>query len=181
MTPRRVIVSFDENLHVEDVVEEVMNTNFSRLPVYSETVDDITAFVLKNDVLMAQAKDDNKQLKDLKRDLLCVIEDTSLPMLLESLLNERQHIALVVDEYGDTRGLVSLEDLVETLLGLEIMDEVDQVQNMQKFAREQWQKRASSRGLLVDENEVSEAAKNKLKSQNNPQQTGNRDHVTEQD
>ncbi|MCW8869288.1 MAG: CBS domain-containing protein, partial [Proteobacteria bacterium] len=108
-------------------------------------------FVLKNDVLMAQAKDDNKQLKDLKRDLLCVIEDTSLPMLLESLLNERQHIALVVDEYGDTRGLVSLEDLVETLLGLEIMDEVDQVQNMQKFAREQWLKRASSRGLLVED------------------------------
>lgn len=185
MTPRRVIVSFDENLRVEDVFEDVMNTNFSRLPIYSESIDDITAFVLKNDVLMAQAKEDNKQLKDLKRDLLCVIEDTSLPMLLESLLNERQHIALVVDEYGDTRGLVSLEDLVETLLGLEIMDEVDQVQNMQKFAREQWQKRAVSRGLLVDDDDNgknSDKSRNVIKnSKDNPKQTKNGKNISQQD
>ena len=183
MTPRRVIVSFDENLRVDDVFEDIINTNFSRLPVYSESVDDITAFVLKNDVLMAQAKDDNKQLKDLKRDLLCVIEDTSLPMLLESLLNGRQHIALVVDEYGDTRGLVTLEDLVETLLGLEIMDEVDQVQNMQSFAREQWLKRASSRGLLVEEENSSEASDNHEthQSQQQPDQATNRHQKTQQD
>lgn len=151
MTPRQVIFSLSENDSVEAVFDKVMNSHFSRIPIYSENVDDITAFVLKNDILMSQAKAEDKTLKQLERDLPCVIEDTSLPLLLESLLNERQHVALVVDEYGDTRGLVSLEDLVETLLGLEIVDEVDQVQDMQKYARELWLKRASSRGLLVDE------------------------------
>src|SRR5690554_3633061 len=162
MTPRRVIFSLSASASVDSVAEEVMNNHFSRIPIYSEDVDDITAFVLKNDILMAQAQNENKLLKELKRDLLCVIEDTTLPLLLELLLKKGQHMALVVDEYGDTRGLVSLEDLVETLLGLEIMDEVDQVQDMQKYAREQWRKRAVFRGLLLDEETATDDSETSL-------------------
>ena len=64
----------------------------------------------------------------------------SLSALLEFLLDQRQHIALVVDEYGGTKGLVTTEDVVETLLGMEIVDEMDQVEDMQALARLQWEK-----------------------------------------
>ena len=74
-----------------------------------------------------------------------------LSELLENLLDQRQQIALVVDEYGSTRGLVSLEDVVETLLGMEIVDEMDRVEDMQALARQQWEKRASARGLNIEE------------------------------
>ncbi len=150
MTPKNVMVSLADSDDVQTVFDTVMNTQFSRLPVYSEDVDDISAFVLKTDILMAQAKGENCQLKDLQRELQCVIATTTLPVLLDLLLNQKQHMALVVDEYGNTIGLVTLEDLVETLLGLEIMDEVDQVRDMQKHAREQWRRRAQAKGLVVD-------------------------------
>ncbi len=151
MTPRNVMVSLPASEKVQSVFEQISTYPFSRLPLYTEDQDDISSFVLKTDILMSQAKGENKQLKDLKRELLTVIESTTLPILLELLLNQRQHIALVIDEYGDTIGLVTLEDLVETLLGLEIMDEVDQVQDMQKHARDKWRKRAIDKGLVVDD------------------------------
>ncbi|GAA4360246.1 CNNM domain-containing protein [Kangiella marina] len=152
MTPRRVIQYLQENDQIGDIFEYVVGTNFSRIPIYSDDIDDITAFVLKDDVLMAQAQGKNElELKEIQRQIVCVLDEMTLPNLLESLLNQRQHIALVVDEYGDTRGLVTLEDLVETLLGMEIMDEMDEVRDMQKLAREQWLYRAQKRGLLVDE------------------------------
>lgn len=152
MTPRRVVHYLQENDKINDVFDHVVSTKFSRIPVYSQDIDDITAFVLKDDVLMAQAQgQESWELKQLQREMICVLDEMTLPNLLETLLNQRQHIALVVDEYGDTRGLVTLEDLVETLLGMEIMDEVDEVRDMQKLAREQWLQRAQKRGLLVDE------------------------------
>lgn len=167
MTPRRVIQYLQENDQINDVFDQVVSTKFSRIPVYSNDIDDITAFVLKDDVLMAQAQgQESWQLKQIQREMVCVLDEMSLPNLLETLLNQRQHIALVVDEYGDTRGLVTLEDLVETLLGMEIMDEVDEVKDMQKLAREQWLHRAKKRGLLVDEledkDEVAEDKKENL-------------------
>ncbi|TDR22547.1 hemolysin family protein [Marinicella litoralis] len=151
MTPRTVMVCFPGHIDVETAFETLIESTFSRIPIYSDDMDDISSFVLKSDILMAQAKGENAPLIELQRELLTVIESTSLPTLLEMLLNQRQHIALVVDEYGHTAGLVTLEDVVETLLGLEIMDEVDQVQDMQKHARKKWRQRAIAKGLVVDE------------------------------
>ncbi len=100
---------------------------------------------------MAHANNQDLVLKDLKRDISVVIEDMNLTQLMESLMNDSLHIALVVTEYGDICGLVTLEDVIETLLGLEIVDELDQVKDMQAYARSQWLKRAASRGMVVDE------------------------------
>ena len=86
-------------------------------------------------------------LKSLKRDISVVPETASLPMLLESFLKDRHHIALVVDEYGGASGVVTLEDLVETLLGVEIMDENDRVEDMRVLARRLWIKRAKALGI----------------------------------
>ncbi|WP_198666625.1 hemolysin family protein [Marinomonas shanghaiensis] len=151
MTPRTVAFALSENKTVSEVFELIKNKPFSRLPVYKSDFDDITGFVLRDDILLSKAADQHDEtLKSLKRDITVVPEGVSLPMLLDSFLNERQHIALVVDEYGRTKGIVTLEDLVETLLGVEIMDEMDSVENMRALARKMWMTRAKALGIEVE-------------------------------
>jgi CBS domain containing-hemolysin-like protein len=120
-------------------------------------IDDITGFVLKEDVLIlnAQGRGDEK-LKSLRRDIPAVPESMSLSTLLGHLLKDRRHISIVVDEYGGTGGLVTLEDLIETLIGMEIVDETDNVEDMRVLARKQWIKRAKALGV---EGEIAERSK----------------------
>jgi CBS domain containing-hemolysin-like protein len=89
-------------------------------------------------------------MEELRREILVVPETVPLPQLLERFLDSREHIALVVDEYGGTAGVVSMEDVVETVLGMEIMDEADKHKDMQELARQQWLKRARRLGLVSD-------------------------------
>ncbi|MCX7552818.1 hemolysin family protein [Marinicella sp. S1101] len=152
MTPRSVVTSLPQDLPVEGALELLKTARFSRIPVYQDSMDDSDGFVLKSDVLLAHANGDDVTLKELKREISVVIEELNLTQLMESLMDDAQHIALVVTEYGDISGLVTLEDVIETLIGLEIVDELDQVQDMQAYARKQWLKRAASRGMVVDEN-----------------------------
>ncbi len=148
MTPRTVIVGFAEDTSVAEVLESEAITPFSRLPVYADSIDHITGFVMKNDLLLLAAKgEEGVRLSSLKRELSSVSAEQPLSELLETLLNQRQQIALVSGEFGGTRGLVTMEDVVETLLGAEIVDELDQVEDMQLWAREQWTKRAKAQGL----------------------------------
>ena len=100
--------------------------------------------------LILDTNQDDVKLDTLRREISTVDEKMSLSGLLEFLLDRRQHIAIVRDEYGGTEGLVTLEDLVETLLGLEIVDEMDKVEDMQALARQQWHKRARAQGLEVE-------------------------------
>lgn len=148
MTPRTVMTALQQDLTVEQVLPRVSRTSFSRLPIYGLDLDDITGFVLKDDVLICMSTSRCQgALSSLRRDILRVPETLSLSGQLEVFLEKRQQIALVVDEYGGTRGLVSLEDVVETLFGMEIMDEMDKVADMQALARQQWKKRAESLGV----------------------------------
>jgi CBS domain containing-hemolysin-like protein len=90
------------------------------------------------------------KLLEFRRDIMAVISSTPLSRLLETLLEHRQHIAVVVGEYGDTKGVVTLEDVVETLLGIEILDEGDKVEDMQQLARQMWAKRAERMGIRIE-------------------------------
>jgi CBS domain containing-hemolysin-like protein len=151
MTPRTVIVAFPEETTVSEVLQAHPDNPFSRLPVYRGNIDNITGFILKDDLLLAKAEDRGDQkLTELRRDLATVTADMSLSALLEYLFDDRLHIALVAGDYGGTRGLVTLEDVVETLLGLEIVDEMDEVVDMQAFARRQWEKRAGALGISIE-------------------------------
>jgi CBS domain containing-hemolysin-like protein len=151
------MVAINGNMSVAEVFDFVVRQPFSRLPVYQVDMDDISGFVLKTDIMLEMAQGrDSTQIKDIARDMLTVPESVSLSMLLENLLKERHHIALVVDEYGGTEGLVTLEDLVETLMGIEIMDESDTEQDMRAVARRLWQERARKLGV---ETEVAEQIK----------------------
>jgi len=121
------------------------------LPVSGGNLDEITGFVLKDEIVVRNVEGQGAvPLESLKRKIFCVPENMLLSDLLEYLLDNRQHIALVVDEYGGTRGLVTLEDVVETLLGMEIVDEKDSVADMRILARQRWEKRAKSLGIDLE-------------------------------
>lgn len=147
MTPRTVLVAFPETAPASELVDA--GRPFSRYPVFSENRDEITGYVLLSDAL-AQVADDAHQtlLSSLRRELVAVPEDKSLLEVFERLVDEREHIALVVDQYGGTAGIVTMEDVIETLLGIEITDETDLEEDMQVLARERWKDRASTLGLL---------------------------------
>ncbi|HEX6981566.1 MAG TPA: hemolysin family protein [Balneolaceae bacterium] len=153
MTPRTVVTGFEQELTVGDVSDKVEQLHFSRLPVYGSKRDEVTGYILKNDLLLMMARGEQSQkLKDLKRDILIVPEMTPLQDFFERLMRKQEHIAIAVDEYGGFSGVVSMEDLVETLLGMEIIDEVDTIEDMQKMARKKWMERAKRLGI-VDEPE----------------------------
>ncbi|MDD4742485.1 MAG: CBS domain-containing protein, partial [Bacteroidales bacterium] len=136
-------VAASEELLLTDFFKNKEFLRYSRIPVYDGSIDNITGFVLKYDVLQKLAEDKFLlKLKEIKREMLITYENFSIPRTLEQMLEKREHIALIVDEYGGVEGIVTLEDIFETLLGLEITDETDTQVDMQKLARDLWAKRA---------------------------------------
>ncbi|MGJ8591369.1 MAG: CNNM domain-containing protein [Aquaticitalea sp.] len=153
MTPRTIMVSEDEKTSVKTFFEKNQNLRVSRIPIYSKNPDDITGLVLKDDIYKEMALDhDDRILADIKRDIIIVERNLPIPTLFEKLVGSKNHMALVVDEYGTVTGLVTMEDVIETLLGLEIMDESDNVEDLQLQARKSWERRAKRLGMLNDQN-----------------------------
>ncbi len=151
MTPRTVVSALPEDMKISDSLKQISQTPFSRLPLYSEHLDNITGFVLKDDVLVYSTQNQgNEKLESLKRNIIAFPGLVSLTVLFERFLDERQHIAIVVNEYGGLDGLVTLEDLIETIMGMEIMDETDNVKDMRILARKQWVERARAMGVDPD-------------------------------
>ena len=151
MTPRTVMKAEDENTTVEVFFKKNMDLRFSRIPIFSGNPDNIKGLVLKGEVFKEMALDNgSKKLSELKRDIIVVERNLPIPRLFEQLVESRNHMALVVDEYGSVSGLVTMEDVIETLLGLEIMDESDNVSDLQSMARKSWEARAKKLGILED-------------------------------
>jgi CBS domain containing-hemolysin-like protein len=151
MTPRTVILAADSDTTIKTFFEEHPRLRFSRIPIYKETADSISGFILKDEVLEAIINGEGeKTLKTLEREILVTNRNLPIPDLFEKFVAEREHIALVVDEYGTTSGLVTMEDVIETLLGLEIMDESDNVADLQLLARKSWETRAKKIGLIQE-------------------------------
>jgi CBS domain containing-hemolysin-like protein len=152
MTPRVVMVALPAAMTVAEAHgERIHQKPFSRLPIYGKDKDDIQGFVLREDILSAHLRsEDGLTLGSMQRDLITIPESMALAGLMDVLLTRRQHIAIAVGEFGETRGLVTLEDLVETLLGEEIIDESDHAVDMQAVARRRWRIRAKAMGLEVN-------------------------------
>ena len=150
MTPRLVVSALKKDMTVTDALAAPGQTLFSRLPIYDRDLDNIVGFVLREDLLMAQNQGrGDVKLVEFRREIVSVVSSTSLSRVLETLLEKRQHIVVVVGEYGETKGLVTLEDVVETLLGIEILDEGDKVEDMQQLARQLWARRAERLGIAI--------------------------------
>lgn len=149
MTPRAVMKIAPENQTVAEFFEKNPRLRFSRIPVYGERVDTITGFVLKDNVLEEMINENGDMpLSEIRRDLQVTKRDTPIPQLFDTFIRKREHIALVVDEYGSVSGLVTMEDIIETLLGMEIMDESDNVEDLQLLARKNWEDRAKRLGII---------------------------------
>jgi len=156
MTPRVVAATADENMPLSDFLKNKNYLKFSRIPVYSDSEENITGYVFRQKVFEKLAEDKHHlKLNDVKRDILMAPNTTVLFSLWEELLDQKEHIALIVDEYGGLDGIVTMEDIIETLLGLEILDEKDTISDMQHFARERWKTRQVKYNLLdsLDEDE----------------------------
>lgn len=149
MTPRTVIVMAEENQTVRSYYEQSKPLKFSRIPLYHENRDNVKGVLLKDDLLkqMIEGQTDTL-LKDIKREGTMVPEDMPLRQAFELLHEKRVHMAIVVDGYGSTIGLLTLEDIIETLFGLEIMDENDDISDLQNYARQKWEVRAKKMGLI---------------------------------
>ncbi|WP_242158149.1 CNNM domain-containing protein [Aestuariivivens sediminis] len=153
MTPRTVMKTENESTTVEAFFKKNLNLRFSRIPIYRDDLDNITGLVLKDEVFKEMALDNSaKKLSDIKRSIIVVSRNLPIPTLFDKLVESRNHMALVVDEYGSVSGLVTMEDVIETLLGLEIMDESDNVSDLQHLARKSWEIRAKKLGIFMGEN-----------------------------
>lgn len=155
MTPRPVLFAADEMTSIQDFYDEHPNIRFSRILIYSQSIDHINAYVLKDELLIEIInKRHNRPLKSISRKLPVVFEGLPIPDLFNDLMGQNEHIALVLDEYGVTAGIVTMEDVIETILGMEIMDELDNIADLQKAARERWKIRARKMGLDLEDKEL---------------------------
>ena len=136
MTPRTVVEHVPADITIAELIEGRDTFPFSRLPVTGETIDDVKGFVLTRDVLLAAVRgEDDKPVSDFARTMPHVAEDTDLDSLFDMFMEQDAQIALVQDEYGGTAGVVTTEDVLETLLGTEMVDEMDEAEDLQKVAR----------------------------------------------
>lgn len=152
MTPRTVLKTANEETTIETFFADNQNLRFSRIPVYKDKLDNITGLVLKGDVYKEMANGNGaKKLIEIRRNIIIVSRNLPIPKLFEELVESKNHMSLVVDEYGSVSGIVTMEDVIETLLGLEIMDESDNVSDLQMLARKSWKTRAKRLGLLEEQ------------------------------
>lgn len=157
MTPRTVVVAANEEMSISEFYQDHPALTFSRIPIYRDNKDQITGFILKDDLLQHKLEGKGDQpLKSIHREISVVTEVVSITELFNRLMEEREHIAIVVNEYGGLEGLVTMEDVIETLLGMEILDEMDSIEDMQRLARKNWEKRARALGILNDGDEQEE-------------------------
>ena len=149
MTPRVVAVVADEELCLYDFLKDKNYLKFSRIPVYSGDVENITGYIFRQTVFEKLAEDQHDlRLKDIKRDIVFIPYTMDLFDVWDKMLETQEHITLALDEYGGMSGIVTMEDIIETLLGLEIKDEKDTITDMQKFARDRWEKRQAKYNFL---------------------------------
>ena len=141
MTPKIVLEMADESMTLKEFYD-ANDWRFSRIPVYNDDKDNVTGYVLKDIVLEELSEDQfDIKLSEMKRHILYFSEDESVFTIWEKMLGTREHISIIVDEFGGLRGVVTMEDVIETMTGVEIVDEQDTTTDMQELAREVYQQR----------------------------------------
>jgi CBS domain containing-hemolysin-like protein len=149
MTPRTVLKTAPEKMKIRAFYDQNPNLKFSRIPIYNQSPDDITGYFLK-DQLFQSIIDGNgdQELKTISREIVIAPRDMPIKTLFDKLIEKQEHIALVVDEFGSVSGIVSQEDIIETILGFEIVDESDGDEDLQDLARKLWRIRAKKYGVI---------------------------------
>lgn len=153
LTPRPVIFALPESMPLTDFAKAIEDKPFSRIPVYKTNRDEVSGFVIRGDVLIAHLKDaeDKLKLSDVARPIAVAAEHTPVDALFRRFISDRHQIMLVVNEFGTTVGLVTFEDIIETIFGFEILDEKDKIADLQMHARSLWKERAKRMGIDLQE------------------------------
>lgn len=140
MTPSSVVAEANEDLTVKEMYNNEEISSHSRIPVYKDDEEYIVGYVLRQTILEKLAEDKfSTKLSEIVRPILTFQEDTSVSDIWELMLAKKEHISIIIDEYGCMRGVVTMEDVIETMLGFEIVDEKDTVTDMQALARQKWE------------------------------------------
>lgn len=150
MTPRTVVFSLPQDLSVEAFFHKYDKEPYSRIPVYDNDTENITGYVMRTDLLLAQARGNgNKTLHNYRLNIPGILDSMGLNQALDELLRTRSHIVLVVNEYSGVEGIITMEDVIETILGFEIVDEKDVFIDMQEEAKKKWKKRAENKRITL--------------------------------
>ena len=159
MTPRVVAAIAPESMTLKQFYKQEDLSHNSRIPVYSDSPEFITGYILRYDVLENLADDKfDMRLKSIKRKIAAFHEETSVSDIWESLLKTKDQIACIIDDYGCFLGIITLEDIMETILGMEIIDENDTITDMQQYAKERWLKRKNQyKQIVLPEEDTAEA------------------------
>ena len=141
LTPRTVIFALDKKSNVREVLDKYNDIEFSRIPVYEEELDNIIGIVRRHILLKSKAEDQfDVTMGELAKPIHTVEENDSVGDVLDEFVKRREHLFMVKDQFGQVAGLITLEDAIETLLGVEIVDETDSVVDMRKLALDNWRK-----------------------------------------
>ena len=147
MTPRKVMVSLNCGSSASVVLKPGDHKAFSRIPIWENTQENILGYVKIQDVIASQFRNENEaSLKSIARPINFIRDNSNCLTVFSDFLKNRKHIAIVIDEFDSISGLITLEDLIESLIGIEIVDEGDKHTDMQKFARQQKFKRSLESG-----------------------------------
>jgi len=136
LTPRSVVFALEGNKSIKEVIENEDLFRFSRVPVYEDSIDNITGVVMTKQLFKHALKDDSLQMKSLEKEIFKINENVPVSKALDLFIKKKEHMFLVVDSYDQTEGIITLEDCVETILGVEIMDESDSIEDMRAFAKQ---------------------------------------------
>lgn len=148
MTPRTVIFSLSQQLTVEEYFHKYDKIPFTRIPIFLDNREELTGYVFRSDLFLAQARGNGESLLvNYRRDLPALLPTMQLSHVLNEMLIQRVHLMQVVNEYGGVEGIITIEDVMETMLGFEIVDEKDQTVDMQKEAKKLWKRRANKIGF----------------------------------
>ena len=143
MTPRVVSAIAPESMSIKSFYKDRRFLHHSRIPVYADNDEYITGYILRVEALQLMAEDKfDVKLGDIRRDIESFPEDTPLEKIWDEMIAKKEQICVIINEYGSFQGILTMEDVIETILGDEIVDERDVVVDMQELAREKWQSQA---------------------------------------
>lgn len=155
MTPRTVMFSVSQALLVGEFFHKHKKSRFTRIPVYEKKPDNIIGFVIRADLLLAQARGNSDiSLSNYVREMPTFLDNMFLSNTMKQMLLGKDQISLIVNEYGTIRGILTLEDILETLIGHEIIDEGDKNVDMQKLAKRLWKMKAQKHGIELEKKQT---------------------------
>lgn len=161
LTPRSVVFALDENMSVKEVVETKENIfKFSRIPVYHESIEDVVGLVLTKRIFRQALEDDSVKIGSIKKDIFAINENVPVSKALDLFISKKDHMFLVRDNYGQTEGILTLEDCVETILGIEIVDESDVTEDMRELAKQKMKQRRKEKKKLKEKKQKQKALEN---------------------